>query len=68
VQPVVEECVVDKDVFASELVIRAERRGLRVVEVPVCLEEQRAPSIDLMSRVPSVLSRVVRLRRALRRP
>jgi glycosyltransferase involved in cell wall biosynthesis len=67
VLPILAECVVDKDVFASELVIRAERRGLRVVEVPVDLAEKRPPSIDLVRRVPAVLSRVVRLAIALRR-
>lgn len=67
VLPVVEECVVDKDVFASELLVRAERRGLRVLEVPIDLAEKRPPSIDLVRRVPAVLSRLTRLAIALRR-
>jgi glycosyltransferase involved in cell wall biosynthesis len=66
VLPILDECVVDKDVFASELVVRAERRGLRVVEVPIVLAEKRPPSIDLVRRVPAVLSRVARLAVALR--
>jgi glycosyltransferase involved in cell wall biosynthesis len=59
--PVVKECVIEKDVFASELVIRAERAGLRIVEIPVDITEKRAPSINLLRRVPHALSNVLRL-------
>lgn len=62
---VVRSCVVDRDVFASELVIRAYREGKRVREIPVRVMEKRPPSIGLLSRVPSVLRRVAALRRAL---
>jgi glycosyltransferase involved in cell wall biosynthesis len=54
-------CVVDKDVFASELVLRAGLEGKRVVEIPVTLEERRPPSIALFKRVPNVLRQVARL-------
>ena len=53
--PVVERCVIGKDLFASELVIRAERGGLRIQEIPIELEEQRSPAIHLFNRVPRVL-------------
>jgi len=59
--PVVRACVVDKDVFASELVIRAWRAGLQVVEIPVELREKRKPSINLWKRVPNVLKNVAKL-------
>lgn len=58
---VVRACVVDRDVFASEFVIRAWRAGCRVMEVPVQLEEKRQPSINLYKRVPNVLKSVARL-------
>ena len=61
VLPVVARCVVEHDVFASELVIRAERNGLRVSEIPVTIEEKRAPSIHLARRVPRVLRNLARL-------
>jgi glycosyltransferase involved in cell wall biosynthesis len=64
--PVVDSCVVDRDVFASELVIRAARSELRVVELPIRVAEKRPPSIHLWRRVPHVISRLWRLRRALR--
>ena len=57
----VSRCVVDKDLFASEMVIRAEREGLRVVEVPVSIDEKRPPSIQLGRRVPRVLRDLARL-------
>ncbi len=59
--PVVEACVVDRDVFASELVIRAWRAGLDVLELPVQLHEKRVPSVHLFRRVPNVLRNVAKL-------
>jgi hypothetical protein len=59
--PVAAHCIVDYDVFASELVIRAEREGLRVLELPVEIAEKRAPSINLAKRVPRVLGNLGRL-------
>lgn len=64
--PVVRRCVVGHDVFASELVIRAEREGVRVREIPVALAEKRAPSVHLLRRVPRVLHNLVRLMLAIR--
>jgi len=59
--PVVEACVVDRDMFASELVIRAGRMGRKVEEIPIVVHEKRRPSINLMRRVPNVLKNVARL-------
>lgn len=61
VLPIVTQCVVEHDVFASELVIRCERSGLRVQEVPVEIEEKRPPSINLLRRMPRVFANVGRL-------
>ncbi len=59
--PVVNSCVVDRDMFASELVIRAERQKLRIVEIPLNLQEKREPSIQLTRRVPRVLRNLAQL-------
>jgi glycosyltransferase involved in cell wall biosynthesis len=59
--PVVTACVVDRDVFASELVIRAWRAGLHVLEIPIELREKRKPSVNLLKRVPNVLQNVAKL-------
>ena len=61
IAPVAGRCVVDRDVFASELVLRAGLEGKRVVEIPISLEEKRPPSIALFKRVPNVLRQVVKL-------
>lgn len=60
-EPVIERCVVDMDVFASEFVVRAWREGLAVREIPIQLQEKRQPSIHLFRRVPNVLKNVARL-------
>tara|TARA_B100000609_G_scaffold199622_1_gene205096 strand:- start:6089 stop:6922 length:834 start_codon:yes stop_codon:yes gene_type:complete len=57
---VVESCLVDKDLFTSELVIRAERL-VRVTEIPLEVIEKRRPSINLVRRVPNVLKNMGRL-------
>lgn len=59
-------CLVDKDLFASEFVIRAERGGVRVVEIPVRVLEKRQPAIHLFRRVPNVMKNLVRLFVAIR--
>lgn len=59
--PIVAACVVEHDVFASELVIRAQRAGLRVLDIPVRIQEKRPPSIHLAKRVPRVAKNLVRL-------
>ncbi len=57
----VSKCVVDKDLFASELVIRAQRYDVRVVEIPIRIHEKRPPSIHLFKRVPNVLKNLGKL-------
>lgn len=52
---VVQACVVERDLFASELVIRAQRMGRVVREIPIALHEKRPPSTALLRRVPRVL-------------
>ncbi len=64
--PIARACVVEKDVFASELVIRAYRAGLRVREIPVRVLEKRPPSINLAKRVPNVIKNLVKLTWAIR--
>jgi len=58
---VVNACKVDKDIFASEFVIRAERAYVRILEIPISLKEIRPPSIHLFKRVPSALKNIARL-------
>jgi hypothetical protein len=64
--PVVTRCIVDKDLFASEFVIRAERESFRVVEIPLVIHEKRPPSINLTKRIPHVLYSLARLTWAIR--
>jgi glycosyltransferase involved in cell wall biosynthesis len=63
---IVRACLVDKDVFASEFVIRADRGGVKVKEIPVRVMEKRAPSINLFKRVPNVLKSLIKLTYAIR--
>lgn len=58
---VIDRCVVNKDLFASEFVIRAERMDFRMIEIPLTVVEKRQPSINLFRRVPNVLKNMGRL-------
>jgi len=62
----VRACLVEKDVFASEFVIRADRGGVRTKEIPVHIIEKRPPSINLFKRVPNVLKSIAKLTYAIR--
>ena len=64
--PVVEACVIDRDLFASELVIRAARGDLHVLEIPIKLHEKRPPAINLVRRVPHVLRGLAKLTYVIR--
>lgn len=64
--PVVESCVIEKDLFASELVIRAGRSDMRVIEIPIRIDEKRPPAINLVKRVPNVLRGMAKLTYVIR--
>ncbi|MCX7958317.1 MAG: glycosyltransferase family 2 protein [Deltaproteobacteria bacterium] len=64
--PIAEKCLVTRDLFASEFVIRAERENIRIKEIPLDVREKRTPSINLFRRVPNVLKNLIKLFYALR--
>ncbi len=64
--PIAQRCVVERDLFASEFVIRAGRAGVRVVEIPVRVAEKRRPAVNLARRVPGVLGSLAKLTYVIR--
>lgn len=67
--PVVQEILprvrLTEDLFDTELVLRAERAGYRIVEVPITVEELREARSSLLRRVPRTLRGLITLRRSL---
>lgn len=63
----VEACEFGGDIFDTELILRAERAGLTVLELPVSVAEQRPPRTPIISRIPRSLAGLVRLRLVLAR-
>ena len=55
-----------KDLFDTELVVRAERAGYRIREIAVVVEELRETRSSLFKRVPRTVRGLLRIRRALR--
>ncbi|MGQ0732900.1 MAG: glycosyltransferase family 2 protein [Acidobacteriota bacterium] len=62
------QCVTSRSIFDTELVLRAERAGLRIVEIPVAVREIRQPSYWAVARrLPEVTWNMWKLSRALRK-
>jgi len=60
------QVVSTKDLFDTELVVRAERAGYSIVEVPVTVEELRTARSSLIKRAPRTVAGLFRIRRILR--
>ncbi len=66
VERIAPEVISTQDLFDTELVVRAERAGYRIVEVPAVVEEKRETKSSLAKRVPRTLKGVWRIRKSLR--
>ncbi len=64
-RPVIRACRHGRDLFDTELVLRAERAGLAVAEIPVTVRERRPSRTPLWRRVPRTLCGLLRLRLAV---
>ena len=58
-------CRFGTDLFDTELVLRAERAGLRAVETGVTVEERRPSRTSILRRIPRTIFGLARLRVAL---
>jgi glycosyltransferase involved in cell wall biosynthesis len=65
--PLAERCQFGQDIFDTELILRAERAGLIVEEIPVAIDETRPPRTPIARRIPRTLAGLARLWLALRR-
>ena len=61
-QAIAPSVVATQDLFDTELVIRAERAGYRIVELAASVEELRATGMGLLKRVPRTLVGLLHLR------
>jgi glycosyltransferase AglD len=65
VEPIARSCRFGKDLFDTELILRAERAGFVIEEVPVVVAERRPPRTSILRRVLRTLIGLVTLRVAL---
>ena len=63
--PVVGSCIFGKDIYDTEVVLRAERAGLTIKEIPVSVIEVRPARTSIVRRIPRSLLGLARLRIAL---
>ena len=62
VEPIARRCRNGTDLFDTELVLRADRAGLEVAEVPVTVEERRPSRTPIARRIARTTFGLVRLR------
>jgi glycosyltransferase involved in cell wall biosynthesis len=60
--PLAERCRFGTDLFDTELILRAERAGLKSDEVPVIVQELRPSRSSIAKRIPRTMANLVRLR------
>jgi glycosyltransferase involved in cell wall biosynthesis len=60
--PLAEKCRFGTDLFDTELILRAERAGLKSGEVPVVVQELRPSRSSIAKRIPRTMANLVRLR------
>jgi hypothetical protein len=65
VDRIARRCRFGTDLFDTELVLRAERAGLAIAELPVSVEERRPSRTPIWRRVPRTLVGLARLRLTL---
>jgi glycosyltransferase involved in cell wall biosynthesis len=63
--PIAQQCVTDREIFDTEVLVRAQRAGLRIREIPVRVTEMRATRLALARRVASTIADLVRIRVSL---
>jgi hypothetical protein len=64
-EPIVEATHFGTDLFDTELILRAERAGLVVAELPVSVRDTRPPRSSILTRIPRSVAGLLRLRIAL---
>lgn len=65
IDDIVPHVISTTDLFDTELIVRAERAGYRIIEIPVRVEEVRESKSNLLKRVPRTLQGIWRIRKAL---
>ncbi len=65
VDDIAPDVVSTTDLFDTELVLRAERAGYRIIEVPVVVQEERESKSQLWKRIPRTLKGLWRIRGVL---
>jgi hypothetical protein len=63
--PLARHCRFGQDLFDTELILRAERSGLRTAEIPVDVVEKRPARSSIRARIPRTVKGLVALRVAL---
>lgn len=59
--PIAKSCQVFNNLFSTELVIRAQRAGLRITELPAVIAELRGTRVGVLKRIPEAFVNLLQL-------
>lgn len=59
--PIARSCKVFNNLFSTEFVVRAQRAGLKIKELPAIVEELRETRVGVLSRIPEALVNLAQL-------
>ncbi|MEW6410072.1 MAG: glycosyltransferase family 2 protein [Nitrospirota bacterium] len=65
IYPVSMQCLTEREIFDTELLLRADRAKLSIYELPVTIKEVRLPRLKPLKRIPSTVRDLFRLYIAL---
>ncbi|MHB1798582.1 MAG: glycosyltransferase family 2 protein [Vulcanimicrobiaceae bacterium] len=63
--PVMRRCYTSKEVFDTELVLKAQRANLRMCEVPTEVHDTRPARLSILRRIPSTIRDLIVIRRTV---
>jgi hypothetical protein len=59
--PIVERCVTDRELFDTELILRAQKAGLKKIEFPIACREKRQSTSGIARRIPRTIADIFKL-------
>lgn len=65
VRDLINQTVTNREILDTELVLRAQFKGLKILEIPVTVSERRMPRVSVLKRVPKTIGEIIVLLRAI---
>ncbi len=67
IRPILEKCKVDSFAFDFEIILRAQKAGLRIIEIPVKIINHRESKVHLIKDAFTMLGDIVKIKRMIKK-